>query len=235
MRVKTSILTILTFWTVALVCGAAQEMSGQKAEVWRFDRIDGIGGHSTKALGHPQVIQTPYGRAVEFNGVNDALFVDDHPLAGAATWTWEVIFRPDEGGNPEQRFFHLSVIDPSTGKDTDDRMLFEIRIRDGQWCLDSYAKRGPQDKTLLNCDKKYPLGQWYRVTAVYDGTTLKNYVGDELQGQGDANLLPQGSGHASIGVRINLKDYFKGAVMEARFTRRALPVTGFLKMPTRSN
>jgi Concanavalin A-like lectin/glucanases superfamily len=234
MRVKASILTILTFLSVALVCSAAKDMSNEKAEIWRFDRLEGIGGYPTKVLGHPQVIQTPYGKAVEFNGVGDALFVDDHPLAGAATWTWEVIFRPDEGGNPEQRFFHLSVIDPSTGKDTDDRMLFEIRIRDGQWCLDSYAKGGPQGKPLLNCDKKYALGQWYRVTAVYDGTTLKNYVGDELQGEGEVHLLPQGKGHASIGVRINLQDYFKGAVMEARFTPRALPVTEFLKMPTHS-
>jgi hypothetical protein len=71
------------------------------------------------------------------------------------------------------------------------------------------------------------------VTAVYDGTTLKNYVGDELQGEGEVHLLPQGKGHASIGVRINLQDYFKGAVMEARFTPRALPVSDFLKMPTK--
>jgi hypothetical protein len=233
MRIKASILATLALWLVAMVCGSARDTGHEKAEVWRFDRVDRIGGHPTKALGHPQIIHTEYGKAVQFNGAGDALFVDDHPLAGADTWTWDVIFRPDQGGNPEQRFFHLSVLDPSTGKDTDDRMLFEIRIRDGQWCLDSYAKGGPQGKPLLNCDKKYPLGEWYRVTAVYDGTTLKNYVGDELQGEGEVHLLPQGKGHASIGVRINLQDYFKGAVMEARFTPRALPVSDFLKMPTK--
>ncbi len=111
-------------------------------------------------------------------------------------------------------------------------MLFEIRVRDGQWCLDSYAMGGGRGKTLLNCDKKYALGQWYRVTAVYDGKTLQNYVGDELQSGGDVNLLPQGTGHTSVGVRINLVNYFKGAVLEARFTPRALPVAEFLKMPT---
>ena len=59
------------------------------------------------------------------------------------------------------------------------------------------------------------------VTAVYDGKTLKNYVGNELQGEGEVHLIPQGAGRSSVGVRINLKDYFKGAIFEARFTQRA--------------
>jgi hypothetical protein len=34
-----------------------------------------------------------------------------------------------------------------------------------------------------------------------------------------------------LGTRIDLRDYYKGAVYEARFTRRALPVGEFLKLP----
>jgi hypothetical protein len=231
MRIEALLGVLLICCGLALPSAAGKAVHG-KAEVWHFDRLDRIGGHSTKILGHPTITQTPYGKAMQFNGIDDAIFVNDYPLAGDDTWTWDVIFRPDQGGNPEQRFFHLSVTDPGTGADTDDRMLFEIRIRDGQWCLDSFAKGGPGARALLNCNKKYALGQWYRVTAVYDGKTLKNYVGDELQGEGDVHLLPRAGGHASIGVRINLKDYFKGAVLEARFTHRALPVADFLKMPS---
>jgi hypothetical protein len=44
-------------------------------------------------------------------------------------------------------------------------------------------------------------------------------------------LVPQRPGHSSVGVRINLKDHFKGAIYEARFTRRALTPGEFLKMP----
>jgi hypothetical protein len=62
---------------------------------------------------------------------------------------------------------------------------------------------------------------------------LRNYVGDELQGEAAVKLAPQGQGHASVGVRINLVNYFRGAIYEARFTRRALGVGEFLKMPTR--
>ncbi|MGB6200376.1 MAG: LamG-like jellyroll fold domain-containing protein [Candidatus Acidiferrales bacterium] len=213
----------------------AQVAGGGSAEVWKFDQTSTVGNHPTKVLGHPQVIETSFGKALQFNGVDDALFVSDHPLAGAETWTWEVIFRPDADGAPEQRFFHLSVLDPATGKDTDDRMLFETRIKQGGWCLDSFAASGVQSKALLDCGKLHPLGKWYRVTAVYDGHTLKNYVGDELQGEGEVQLAPQGPGHSSVGVRINLKDYFKGAIFEARFTRRALPVEEFLKMPSGAN
>jgi hypothetical protein len=168
---------------------------------------------------------------VQFDGVKDALIVAVHPLAGAETWTWDVIFRPDADGAAAQRFFHLSVLDPATGKDTDDRLLFEIRIINGQWCLDSFAMAEGQSRTLLNCEKLHPLGRWYRVTAVYDGKTLRNYVGDELQGEGSVQLVPQRPGHSSVGVRINLIDHFKGAIYEARFTRRALAKDDFLKMP----
>jgi hypothetical protein len=216
---------------MSAVSAVAQLSGTAAAEVWMFNQISAIGGKATQVLGHPVVIETPLGKAVQFNGVDDALFLAVHPLAGADTWTWEVIFRPDADGAPAQRFFHLSVLDPATGKDIDDRLLFEIRIVNGQWCLDSFAMAGGQSKTLLNCDKLHPLGKWYRVTAVYDGTTLRNYVGDELQGEGSVHLVPQRPGHSSVGVRINLKDHFKGAIYEARFTRRALTPSEFLKMP----
>jgi Concanavalin A-like lectin/glucanases superfamily len=208
-----------------------QSAGAQSEEVWMFDQTSAVGGHAAQVLGHPRVIDTPLGKAVQFNGVEDALFVPVHPLAGAETWTWEVIFRPDADGAPAQRFFHLSVLDPATGKDIDDRLLFEIRIVNEQWCLDSFAMAGGQSKTLLNCQKLHPLGKWYCVTAVYDGKTLSNYVDNELQGEGSVQLVPQGPGHSSVGVRINLKDHFRGAILEARFTRRALATEEFLKMP----
>ncbi len=218
---------LLLSWAMTGVFARAQ--AGE--QIWRFDQTSSLGGHTTKILGHPRVVETPYGKAVLFNGQDDALFTDVHPLAGAKTWTWEVIFRPDEGGAAEQRFFHLSVLDPATGTDTNDRLLFEIRTMHGDWCLDSFAMAQEQEKTLLNCQKLHPLGKWYRVTAVYDGKMLKNYVGNELQGEGEVHLAPQGAGHSSVGVRINLKDYFKGAIFEARFTQRALAPEDFLKMP----
>ena len=65
--------------------------------VWKFDRLDNIGGVATHVEGHPQLIATPAGKAVTFNGVDDALIIDKHPLAGASTFAVEAAFRPDGG------------------------------------------------------------------------------------------------------------------------------------------
>jgi hypothetical protein len=215
---------------LVLALGAALPAAAQ--EIWRFDQTASLGGHATKVLGHPQVIDTPIGKAVAFNGVEDALFVDVHPLAGAATWTWEMIFKPDADGKPEQRIFHLQSVDPATGQDyPSERMLFEIRIHDGQWCLDSFATANGQSRALLNCEKLHPFGQWYRVTAVYDGKMLHNYVGDELQGEGPLVIPAERPGRSSAGTRIDMRDYYKGGMYEARFTRKALDVADFRKLP----
>ena len=229
-------LSIILAFGCAQSPAVAQQAAGApattpEAEVWRFDQTGTLGGHPVTVLGHPHVIESPYGKAVEFNGVDDALLVGAHPLAGVSAYTWEVIFRPDADGAQAQRFFHLQEQDPQTGNDTSNRMLFEIRIVDGQWCLDSFAMTGGERLTLLNCKLPHPLGQWYRVTAVYDGKELRNYVDGELEGSGALQLGPQLAGHSSVGVRIDKRDYFKGAILMARMTRRALPVEQFLKMP----
>ena len=214
------------------VAGAQAPVAAQV--IWRLSDPASVGGNTTEVLGHPTVVDTPIGKAIQFNGLDDALFVKVHPLAGAETWTWEMIFKPDADGKPEQRIFHLQSVDPATGKDSaNERMLFEIRIHDGQWCLDSFAAANGQSRALLNCEKMHPFGQWYRVTAVYDGTTLRNYVGDELQGEGPLNDSCSASGAASMGTRINMVDYYKGAIYAGRFTRSALKVEDFMKIPAR--
>jgi hypothetical protein len=197
-------------------------------EVWTFDRLENIGGHHTTVLGAPRIIDAPAGKAVAFDGERDALFIDDHPLAGAETFTWEAVFRPD-GGDREQRWFHLSELDPATGTDTDNRLLFEIRIAGDQWFLDSYAQSGTSSKALMNRNALHPLGAWYHVAAVYDGRVFSNYVDGAREGIAELHLAPHRAGRASVGVRINKVFYFRGAVQLARFTRRALAPSEFIR------
>ena len=64
-----------------LVLFAASPAQKLNSKVWTFDRLDRIGGFPTTVLGHPRLINTPLGKAVEFNGVDDALFIENHPLA----------------------------------------------------------------------------------------------------------------------------------------------------------
>jgi hypothetical protein len=216
---------------ILLSCALAAAALSQPAgsEVWTFDRLDAIGGHKTTVVGNPKVVDTPLGKAVEFDGVDDALFIENHPLAGATAFTWEAVFRPD-GGQREQRWFHLNEL-PATGADTENRLLFEIRVQDGQWFLDSYAQSGAASKALLNRDSLHPLGAWYHVACVYDGAEFRNYVNGVQENAAPLQLAPHGPGRTSVGVRINKVFFFKGAVRLARFTRRALPPSEFLKPP----
>ncbi|HUK16889.1 MAG TPA: LamG-like jellyroll fold domain-containing protein [Bryobacteraceae bacterium] len=202
------------------------------SEVWRFDNLERIGGYAVTVLGHPRLIDTPAGRAVEFNGVDDALFIDAHPLAGARAFTWEVIFRPDAGGKPEQRFFHLQERDAATGRDRTARMLFEIRVIGGQWCLDSFvgSADAARSRTLIDRAKLHSLGAWHYAAEVYDGHEFRNYVDGVEQEASAVEFAPQGPGHSSIGVRINKLYYFKGAMFLGRMTRRALAPAEFVKV-----
>ena len=193
-------------------------------ETWTFDRLERVGGHPTTVLGNPRVVETPVGKAIEFDGLDDALFVDVHPLAGAATFTWEAIFRPD-GGNTEQRWFHLQE------NGSENRMLFEIRVVGDRWFLDSFNQSTTGSATLMNKRSLHPLGDWYHVAAVYDGKVFTNYVNGVKDGEAEVALSPQGPGRSSMGVRINQVYYFKGAIHSARFTRRALAPSAFQTLP----
>jgi hypothetical protein len=215
-------------WIYGAILAAASPQEQQ--EVWVFDSIESIGGHPVTVVGHPRVIDTPIGKAVHFNGVDDGLLMEVHPLAGAESFTWEAIFRPD-GGAAEQRWFHLQANPGSGGVDPENRMLFEIRVIDGRWCLDAFSKSGSEQKALLYRDHLHPLGEWYRVAAVYDGKEFRSYVNGVLDGKAEVRLAPQGVGRAAVGMRMNRVFYFNGAVRMARFTRRALAPSEFLKQP----
>lgn len=220
------------FPIIGLICVLAASSAGEpEQETWIFDNLDHIGGRATTVLGHPRVIDSPVGKAIEFNGVDDAIMLDVHPLAGAETFTWEAVFRPD-GGNAEQRWFHLEE-NPADGANANHRMLFEIRVVDGKWCLDAFDKSASGQMTLIDRTKLQDLGVWYHVAAVYDGHVFRSYVNGILQGEGAVQLAPQGAGRTAIGVRMNRVNYFKGAVHLARFTRHALSPAEFLPAPVR--
>src|SRR6476659_1914808 len=113
---------------------------------WDVNNLNRIGGQSVAVIGNPQVIDTSCGKAVLFDGSHDGLVVKGNPVAGAAAFTVEAVFRPDTGGTFEQRWFHVQ-------EDTNDnRILLEIRVTGDQWFLDSFIKSGEDKRTL------YPAG-----------------------------------------------------------------------------
>lgn len=216
----------------------------QQAITWRFDNLTKIGGTPVTTVGNPQVVDTSIGKAIHFEGrgeitsnrdsghpTGDALFLSTAPLAGDSTYTFEVIFRPSSKGAPAQRFFHMQDANSPS------RRMFEIRIVNNQWCLDTVGidlRGGPeQHGVTLACDTAhlYPLDRWYAVAATYDGKTLRGYVDGVLQGVIAVNLAPLPPGTTSVGTRIDKRDFFTGDIYSARFTPRMLPSADFLKAP----
>jgi hypothetical protein len=235
----------------SLLAFAAHAQEAASQTVWKFDNLSSIGGFKTEVEGHPKVIATADGgSAIEFNGVDDAIWVENHPLAGAKTFTIEAIFRPD-GGDQAQRWFHIASLDPKTGQaalptgtaDPNPRFTFELRVSNhDHWYLDAFthgcatvpevcdAKSG-YNAALMNPEMKYPIGHWYAVQQTYDGKTYRSYVNGVLQTEAAIDFKPQGPGRTSIGTRMNRLNYFRGAVMEVRFTPSALSPDQFLKVP----
>jgi hypothetical protein len=221
------LLAAVMVWSVTAVA--------QKPVVWRFDNVTSIGGLPVTTIGSPKLVDTDLGKAIHFEGkgeVGDALYVDTLPLTGTLPYTWEVVFRPSSAGTPTQRFFHLQEAASQS------RRMFELRIIEGKWCLDSFATNTPAGEpapsaVILKCDVEHlhPLDQWYAIAAVYDGTTLRSYVNGVLQGEAPVKLSPLGKGGTSIGTRYNKKDFFTGDVFSARFTSEALSINKLLQLP----
>ena len=194
--------------------------------LWRFDRLDSLGGHPLQLLGAPRLVETALGPALEFDGEEDGLRVGLHPLEGAREFTIEVIFRPAPGGDPEQRFLHLQE------HGSKDRILLETRLVAGdRWFLDTYVKSGGEGYTLFADKHLHPLGRWHHAALVVADREMRHYVDGVLELARPIDFAPQGPGRSSIGVRINEVSWFKGAIREARFTPRALGPEEFLELP----
>lgn len=204
---------------------------------WRFDNLDRVGNYPVRVEGQPRRIATPAGPAIEFDGVDDALLIPAHPLAGATRFTFEAIFRP-EGGAFEQRWFHLAEADPTAAagtyppvKPSGPRFLFEIRVVNDNWYLDAFTAGPGYSSTLAAKEKLYQTGRWYHVAQTYDGHIYRSYVDGQLQAESPLTFVPQGPGYASVGTRINRRNFFHGAIYAARFTPRALTPEEFMKIP----
>lgn len=217
----------------------------QQAVTWRFDNLNKIGGTQVTIVGTPQVVDTSIGKAIHFEGhgntnsgspqsgnpSGDALLLSTAPLSGDATYTFEVIFRPSSKGAPAQRFFHMQ------DSNSQSRRMFEIRILNNQWCLDTVGidvGHGPeQHGVTIACDAAHlhPLDRWYAVAATYDGKILRGYVDGKLQGEIAVTLTPLPPGTTSVGTRIDKRDFFTGDIYSARFTPSIVSQTDFLKVP----
>lgn len=203
---------------------AQTPQTSKKSVVWKFDNLKKIGGNRVEVFGDPRIIKTEKGKAVLFDGVDDALLINQNPLEGFDEFTVEAVFRPDAGGAAEQRWLHIEDT-----QNTESRALLETRLINNEWFLDTFLKSGDNRSTLYAENFKHALGRWFTVALVFDGAEMRHYVDGKLELAGKITRKTFGKGVTSIGVRQNKIYWFKGAVSKARFTNRALSPREFIK------
>lgn len=171
--------------------------------------------------GNPQVVSSPYGEAVSFDGIDDALFLDELPLQGLQEFTVEMIFKPEINGTFEQRVLHI-------GESRGDRMLLEIRAVDSNWYFDGYAASGTNKKALIDEKLIHPLEQWHHVAFVVTPKNRITFVNGKQELIEDFPFLPIETGQTSIGVRMNKVNWFKGTIYKIRITPKQISSKDFM-------
>jgi hypothetical protein len=210
------ILIFMVTILMILFSGCSEGVKNTDSIVWDIDNTKKINNHEITAFGAPIIVDTPYGKGLQFDGVNDGLLLDINPLAGAKKFTIELIFRPDSGGNKEQRFLHIGEING-------DRIMIETRLtEDDQWFLDTYIKSDESERTLYAKTFLHPVDQWYSVALIYEGKIMRHLVNNEEELVGPVDFVPMRTGRTSIGCRMNQLYWFKGVIKRIKFTPRVL-------------
>lgn len=171
--------------------------------------------------GTPKTVASPYGEAVYFNGIEDALFLKDMPLQSLEEFTVEMIFNPDKNAPFEQRVLHIGEV--SKG-----RVLLEIRAVASNWYFDGYTASGTNKKAVNDEKLLHPLGQWHHVAFVVTPDSLTTYVNGKKELQESFSYNPIESGTTAIGVRLNKVSWFKGTIYKIRITPKRLVPDHFM-------
>jgi hypothetical protein len=205
---------------ISLFCASSASSQTTASVIdWKMTELPGI----TEIKGAPIEIETSLGKAISFDGVGDAFFLEKNPLNDLTELTLEVIIKPDGDGKFAQRFLHF-------GEVRGERIMFETRVNpDNTWYFDAHATMPDAKLTLIDEKLIHPTDRWYNVTLVVGGGCFTSYVNGVKQCSDSLNYTPINVGIASIGVRQNLVDWFKGSIYRIRITPRPLPSCEFLK------
>lgn len=194
-----------------------------KITEWKLSEIFEQKQFGLTFSGNPKLIDSPYGNAVRFDGKEDGIFIEANPLIGLNSFTVEMIFFPESGGEFEQRFLHC-------GLTQSDRLLLELRsTEDKSWYFDAFIATGESSHVLIDKEKLHKSDEWHHVAFVIDNGNLTSYVDGVIELTGKMELNPFTSGQTSFGVRQNKISWFKGAIYSLKVTPSALTPENFMK------
>ncbi len=216
-------LAALLLLLISCIKLSAQENPGL---IWSIDNLKNIGGFPLQLFGNPEVKDFVFGKAIEFDGVDDGIIVEGYPFNKESSFTAEIIFNPYASfpNNVEQRFLHVQSSNRGSR-----RYLIELRLNDkNQWFIDTHIRA---DTTFLTClakDFPHPVDDWYHVAFTYMNGEARHYVNGIEEMRGKVNYIPVDSALVSIGMRMNRVSFFKGAIYYVAFSKGVLKPSEFL-------
>jgi len=188
-----------------------------------FDEIDGAsvndasgnGNHGT--INEAVRIQTgKYGKALQFDGINDWVTVNDSAALGLSTgMTLEAWVYPQS-----QVSWNTIILKESSGG-----LSYALYSSDVANLPASYFNNGSSDRPVSG-PNGLPVNQWTHLVASYDGQYQRLYVnGIEVAQSAQNGLIQQSDGLLRIGGNSVWGEYFKGYIDEVRIYNRALTAT----------
>ena len=224
MKKYTLRLSVLTILAISFSgCRQKYEDDSQTSQSTEWVVADLLRERSTNVqiMGNPDLVESPYGKVVQFNGISDALFLEAMPLQSVKAFTVEMIFFPETDSPFEQRIVHIGEVDG-------DRMLLEIRVVDGNWYFDGFVASQGNGMALIDEKLTHPLEQWHHVALVVSQDSLTTFVNGEKELSESFSFTPFETGRSSIGVRQNKRSWYKGLIYKIRITPEALLPDDFL-------
>jgi hypothetical protein len=224
MKKITTNLTVLFLLTVSFIaCSKNSEkgtLENRKTE-WLLASFLTEKSKGIQINGNPQLVDSPYGQAVHFNGISDALFLEEMPFKSMEEFTVEMVFYPEINAPFEQRILHIGEVD-------EDRMLLEIRAVKNNWYFDGFVASKENKRALIDEQLTHPLGQWYHVALVVDRESMTTFVNGKQELSEPFSFALIESGRSSIGVRQNIRSWFKGKIYKIRITPKSLKPDDFM-------
>ncbi|WP_089684734.1 LamG domain-containing protein [Catalinimonas alkaloidigena] len=207
-----------------IACGTQHEST-----TWQLDNLEQIGGHAVEIYGNPKVVETPYGKGIAFDGIEDQLIVDASPLKEYSEFTIEALMKPNDvfPENAAPRFFHIE------SSESVSRLLMEIRLNDQhQWYFDGFLKATTEDLALIDSTLIHPTEAWMHVAVSYQDSVFTTYVNHqpELSGAVRYDPIPVLNGKTSLGARMNFRSYFNGTIAKIRVTNAVLKPEDFMPL-----
>jgi hypothetical protein len=216
--------------TLSLCASLGQ--AGPLVGYWSFDNIQGTlvpdqsgSGNDGTIKGAPQQIDGPFGKALQFGGVDDcvdcgnAASLDLTEKVTLACWVKTTDAGDPTGGQMGGQNHYISKHNSYQVKHRTNLLIFAI------W------DNGAPYATRISIDKSFN-NEWHHVVGTYDGKVLKTYVDGKMEGEAThAGDIDRINLNVNIGKNPNQNDQnMKGGIDEVQIYNRDLTAAQVLEV-----